>query len=98
MKLRTKQKTLLFLILFAHVTLLDFAFISGKGKIVFLWQQSLELKTLLTHLLITIVALISFIGFNQLYQYLQIRKSNIVVKSATFVSVLLMFGYGITMV
>ena len=86
MLFKTKQKFLLFLILFAHVTLLDFAFIGRDGNIVFLWQQSLELKTISVHLLIASTAWLCFIGFNKLRHCMDKKWSDFTIKTMSLVS------------
>lgn len=51
----------LFIILLTHVTLLDLFFV-GRGGLVFLWQENLNLETLVVHLLLVSAS----VGFYQL--------------------------------
>ena len=97
MKLRTKQKTLLFLIFFAHITLLDFAFIGGAGNIVLLWQQSLELRTISVHLSIAVVSVLGFILFTRAYRYIDLSKPTPMARLFSVLSVIGMIGFGLTL-
>lgn len=62
----TKSKALgLFVILWLHITLLNFAFIGYNG-IVFLWQESLDGLTLITHIVAAATAVLCFYCVEQL--------------------------------
>ncbi len=61
MILLKRRTTLLFLIIWAHVTLLDLFYVGNKGP-VFLWAQNIQPKTLLTHFFIALLSLLFYIA------------------------------------
>lgn len=60
MSFRTKYPIiLLFIALFAHVSIMDLFFVSYSGP-VFLWDDNLQLKTIVVHLLIALISALSY--------------------------------------
>ena len=54
--LKTHQTKLFFLVIWLHVSLLDFLYVSYRGP-VFLYKESVEPNTLLTHVSIALLTL-----------------------------------------
>ena len=72
----TKGKALgLFVILWLHITLLNFAFIGYNG-IVFLWQESLDWLTLITHIAAATIAVFCFYCAEQVTNKIKALKLN----------------------
>lgn len=59
------KMTLLFLVLWAHVSLLNLFFVNYSGP-VFLWQENSEPKTIQVHLLIAFVTTLFFLAVTKL--------------------------------
>ena len=64
-KMTSKQALGLFVILWLHITLLNFAYIGYNG-IVFLWQENLDGLTLITHIVAAATAVLCFCCVEQL--------------------------------
>lgn len=67
----TTKSLLLFTILLLHITLLDLLVLSTSGLRV-LWQESIKITTIMTHVSLVTTALIIFLIVNQYVQ----RKVN----------------------
>lgn len=93
-----KNKTFyLFVVLLTHVTLLDLFFVTNKGP-VFLVDKNLEIKTIITHLIIIFVSVGFYILLNvSMDSY---RKTNTKVSDFTWViwSVVLILGIGFVLI
>jgi len=59
------KMTLLFLLLWAHVSLLNLFFVNYRGP-VFLWQENSEILTILVHFLIALVSTAFFLAITKL--------------------------------
>ncbi|TWX72990.1 hypothetical protein [Colwellia sp. C1TZA3] len=70
------KMTLLFFILWAHVSLLNLFYVNYRGP-VFLWQENSEFRTILTHFLIALITTAFFLAITKLRQ---ISRSNSPVK------------------
>jgi len=62
-----KKALYFFLIIFIHLTALDFFFVNYQGP-VFLWDKATELATLTTHFVIALVSCLIFILVEKLLQ------------------------------
>ncbi|MFT6918730.1 MAG: hypothetical protein ACJA2G_001349 [Cognaticolwellia sp.] len=54
------KMTLLFFIVWAHVSLLNLFYVNYRGPI-FLWQENSELRTIQTHFLIALITTLFFV-------------------------------------
>ena len=54
--IRRHQTKLLFFVIWLHVSILDFLYVSYKGP-VYLFKESLQLNTILTHIVIALLTL-----------------------------------------
>jgi hypothetical protein len=59
------KMTLLFFILWAHVSLLNLLYVNYRGP-VFLWQENSELLTIQTHFLIALITTLFFLAVTKL--------------------------------
>ncbi|MBA6327749.1 hypothetical protein H4J46_07340 [Colwellia sp. MB02u-6] len=59
------KMTLLFFILWAHVSLLNLFYVNYRGPI-FLWQENSELRTIQTHFLIALITTVFFVAITKL--------------------------------
>jgi hypothetical protein len=57
--------TLLFFILWAHVSLLNLFYVNYSGPI-FLWQENSALRTIQTHFLIALITTVFFVAITKL--------------------------------
>lgn len=93
-----KNKTFyLFIVLLVHVSLLDLFFVTHKG-LVFLFDKNLEIKTIITHLIIISVSVGFYVMLNSSANYY--RRTNTKVSDITWVlcSVLMIFSIGFFLV
>lgn len=91
------KTTYLFLVLMLHITLLDLFFVGANGA-VFLIDKNLEMKTIVTHLLIVCVSVSFYMFIDRLNQYY--RESSIKVKDFNWIvwSVLFIFLLGFILI
>ena len=67
------QAKLLFIVVWAHVTILDLCYVTYSGPI-FFWQDSLQLFTIITHL--TVASLTLAFYFMLIHLITRFRASN----------------------
>ncbi|RHW77837.1 hypothetical protein [Colwellia sp. RSH04] len=67
------QTKLLFVTLWLHVTLLDFLNVTQRGSL-FLWQESSEIKTLVTHLIIAVISILFYLFIKAIISTLTASK------------------------
>ncbi|TRX53173.1 hypothetical protein [Thalassomonas sp. M1454] len=63
----TKKKvTLLALVLWLHITILDLFVVTSKGPQL-LWQDNIRIETLVTHILLVALSVLSFIFIHRIH-------------------------------
>ncbi|TPH15135.1 hypothetical protein [Litorilituus lipolyticus] len=67
------QTKLLFVTLWLHVSLLDFLNVTQRGSL-FLWQESSEIKTLITHVIIAVVSILFYLFIKAVISKLTANK------------------------
>ena len=93
-----KNKTFyLFLVLLAHISLLDFFFVTSNGP-VFLFDKSVEIKTIITHLVIIVVSVGFYVAINSSANYY--RRINTKISDMTWVlwSVFMIVAIGFVLI
>jgi hypothetical protein len=82
------KMTLLFFVLWAHVSLLNLFFVNYSGP-VFLWEENSQLLTIQTHFLIALMTTAFFLGITKLRQINRHKSFKITDKIWLVCSVLL---------
>lgn len=72
-----KNKTFyLFIVLLVHISILDFFFVTHNGP-VFLFDKNLEIKTIITHLIITSISVGFYVVLNSSAKYYRRVDTNV---------------------
>ncbi|WP_448211729.1 hypothetical protein [Colwellia sp. MEBiC06753] len=58
---RRKPRFWLFLVIYLHVTVLDWVLVNGRGQLIFKQVESLRLETVMVHLLIALATWLVFV-------------------------------------
>ena len=67
------QTKLLFLVIWAHVTILNLFYVTYTGPI-FFWQQSLQIKTLIIHVMVACLTLLCYVFLTRIGKYFGFSK------------------------
>jgi hypothetical protein len=88
---------LLFLALWAHVSLLNLFYVSYSGP-VFLWQENSQLLTIQVHIFIALLTTGFYLAVNKLRQVNKTKTEKITYKVWLFCSLFLVFSIGFLLI
>ncbi len=89
--------TLIFFVLWAHVSLLNLFFVNYSGP-VFLWQENSELLTIQVHFLIALSTTIFYLMVSKIRQLKRNKKLIIADKTWLLCSVILILSIGFLLI
>lgn len=88
---------LLFIALWAHVSVLNLFFVSYSGP-VFLWQENSELLTIQVHLLIALLSTGFYLTLRKIKQFNSTNKVKVADKIWLFCSLIMIFSIGFLLI